>query len=65
MMPIITCGGMRQQFTWKMPPTETVDGISKECDKNFQDIVDRSVHGHITHAKEISPSVPRGGNINL
>lgn len=41
MMPIITCGGMRQQFTWKAQKTATAENITKDCDKNFQAIVDR------------------------
>lgn len=41
MMPIITCGGMRQQFTWKQQATTNNPDITKECDENFQAIVDR------------------------
>lgn len=41
MMPIITCGGMRQQFTWKQQATTSNSDITKECDLNFQAIVDR------------------------
>ena len=41
MMPIITCGGMRQQFTWKPQATTSNSDITKECDANFQAIVDR------------------------
>ena len=41
MMPIITCGGMRQQFTWKEQATTSNSDITKECDDNFQAIVDR------------------------
>ncbi|CAN0481464.1 unnamed protein product [Scytosiphon promiscuus] len=41
MMPIITCGGMRQQFTWKQQATTSNSDITKECDENFQAIVDK------------------------
>ncbi|CAN0129443.1 unnamed protein product [Scytosiphon promiscuus] len=49
MMPIITCGGMRQQFTWKQQATTTNTDITKECDANFQAIVDRSLELGINH----------------
>ncbi|CAM9698797.1 unnamed protein product [Laminaria digitata] len=49
MMPIITCGGMRQQFTWKQQATTSNSDITKECDENFQAIVDRSLELGINH----------------
>lgn len=43
-MPIITCGGMRQQITWKPQETTTSNtNIPKDCEDNFQAIVDRWV----------------------
>eukprot|EP00752_Nemacystus_decipiens_P010284 g9164.t1 len=49
MMPIITCGGMRQQFTWKQQATTSNPDITKECDENFQAIVNRSLELGINH----------------
>lgn len=43
-MPILTCGGMRQQQTWA--PSEqivTVKDINAECQKNFEAIVERAM----------------------
>ncbi|CAN0171543.1 unnamed protein product [Pylaiella littoralis] len=48
-MPVITCGGMRQQFTWKPQDTTSNPDITKECDANFQAIVDRSLELGINH----------------
>lgn len=45
-MPILTCGGMRMQQTWAQKP-DTV--ISKECQDNFQKIIDRSMELGINH----------------
>lgn len=57
MMPIITCGGMRQQFTWKQQATTSNPDITKECDANFQAIVDRWVGEHCTATLQESTNV--------
>eukprot|EP00904_Undaria_pinnatifida_P010039 jgi/Undpi1/6165/HiC_scaffold_20.g08649.m1 len=49
MMPIITCGGMRQQFTWKQQASVSNSDITKECDENFQAIVDKALELGINH----------------
>lgn len=41
LMPIITCGGMRQQYTWQAQNKATNSDITTECQDNFQAIVDR------------------------
>lgn len=55
-MPIITCGGMRQQFTWKQQASTSNPDITKECDANFQAIVDR----YVTKGVRAQCTAPRG-----
>lgn len=44
-VPIITCGGMRQQFSWRRQDSATPSNnpITDECQRNFQAVVDRYV----------------------
>jgi hypothetical protein len=42
-MPILSCGGMRMQETWQPKGGMTLEMINKECQKNLEDIVDRSM----------------------
>ena len=48
-MPIITCGGMRQQQTWTQGPELTLETINKECQTNFEKILDRAMDLGINH----------------
>eukprot|EP00904_Undaria_pinnatifida_P010038 jgi/Undpi1/6164/HiC_scaffold_20.g08648.m1 len=49
MVPIITCGGMRQQFTWDAQTTTDNSDITKECHENFQAVVDKALELGINH----------------
>ena len=42
-MPILTCGGMRQQQTWSPPADMTLADINKDIQANFAAIVKRSM----------------------
>eukprot|EP01035_Chromulina_nebulosa_P023324 gene23324-30232_t len=48
-MPVVTCGGMRQQETWQPKPEMTLNDINKECQKNFEKIIDRAMELGINH----------------
>ncbi|CAM9199729.1 unnamed protein product [Phaeothamnion confervicola] len=48
-MPIITCGGMRQQQTWRPKDGMSLADVSKACQDNFQAIVDRAMALGINH----------------
>lgn len=48
-MPILTCGGMRQQETWSPPADMTLENINKHVQANFAAIVDRSMKLGINH----------------
>lgn len=48
-MPILTCGGMRQQETWNGASGLTLETINKSCQKNFEDIIDTSMKLGINH----------------
>mmetsp|Transcript_4312 Transcript_4312/g.6573 ORF Transcript_4312/g.6573 Transcript_4312/m.6573 type:complete len:527 (+) Transcript_4312:330-1910(+) len=53
-IPIITCGGMRQQSTWMPKEGTTLKDIDKQCQKNFQEIVDRAMELGINHFETAS-----------
>jgi len=42
-------GGMRMQQTWKPPEGFTLKDVIPECQKNFEDIVDRAMEYGINH----------------
>lgn len=48
-MPIITCGGMRMQQTWKPGEGFSMEDVSAECQANFEAIVDRAMALGINH----------------
>ncbi|KAG5188103.1 aldo/keto reductase [Tribonema minus] len=48
-MPVITCGGMRQQLTWRPEAGTTLADIPEENQKNFEAIVDRAMALGINH----------------
>lgn len=48
-MPIITCGGMRLQQSWNPPADLTLETIDKDCQKNVEAILDRSMSLGINH----------------
>jgi hypothetical protein len=42
-MPILSCGGMRMQETWQPKEGTTLENINKDCQNNFEKIVDRAM----------------------
>jgi hypothetical protein len=48
-MPIVSLGGMRQQQTWAPPENMTLDNVGKDCQDNFEAIVDRAMALGINH----------------
>jgi uncharacterized protein len=48
-MPIITCGGMRMQQTWKPAEGFSMEDVTAECQANFEAIVDRAMELGINH----------------
>lgn len=48
-MPIITCGGMRMQQTWKPGEGFSMNDVTAECQANFEAIVDRAMALGINH----------------
>lgn len=48
-MPILSCGGMRQQESWSPKEGTTLEQINKECQKNFEAIVKKSMQLGINH----------------
>lgn len=50
MMPIITCGGMRQQETWMNDSNKfSIENINKENHKNFELVIQRAMELGINH----------------
>ena len=48
-MPIITCGGMRQQQTWRPAEGFSMADVQAECQQNFEAIVARALELGINH----------------
>lgn len=56
-MPILTCGGMRMQQTWAPAEGTALEDINKECQDNFERIVD--------HCMKVSDDTGRARVYNL
>ena len=48
-MPILTLGGMRQQKTWAPGENFTLADVGKDCEDNFEKIIDRALQLGINH----------------
>lgn len=48
-MPIITCGGMRMQQTWKPAEGFSISNVDPACQANFEAIVDYAMALGINH----------------
>ncbi|CAM9252429.1 unnamed protein product [Chrysoparadoxa australica] len=48
-MPIITCGGMRQQQTWKPKEGMTLEDVDADCQANYKAILERAMSLGINH----------------
>jgi hypothetical protein len=55
-MPIITCGGMRMQQTWKPPDGYSLKDVTSECQRNFE------VNTGVTHLGHRWCWFPRSGH---